>query len=727
MIDTEVLDYGLGEADDDDFDETVEVDDAQLPDHRYMDRELSWLAFNQRVLELAEDPSLPVLERANFLAIFASNLDEFFMVRVAGLKRRIVTGLAVPTNVGRAPQDVLADISEGAHTLQLRHAQAWADLVQPALADAGIEVTRWDELGEDDRKNLYDYFQAQVFPVLMPLAVDPAHPFPYISGLSLNLAIRIRNAKTGRQEFARLKVPPMLPRFVEVPRSDASAASGRARYLPLEQLIANHLGDLFPGMEILEHHTFRLTRNEDVVIEEDETENLIQALEAELLRRRFGPPIRLEVTEEMDDVTLDLLINELEVTEQEVYRLPGPLDLRGLFDLSRIDRPELHYPAHVPVTAAAFQPAEQNGRADLFAAIRKADVLVHHPYESFTTSVVAFLEQAARDPHVLAIKQTLYRTSGDSPIVQALIDAAERGKQVLALVEVKARFDEAANIVWARKLEKAGVHVVYGLVGLKTHCKLLHVIREEDGMLRSYSHIGTGNYNPKTSRLYEDFGLFTADEQVGRDLTRLFNELSGYAIEKKFKRLLVAPLHLRKGLLRLIDKERRNAQDGKPAHIRIKVNSMVDEQIIDALYRASAAGVRVDVWVRGICSLKVGLDGVGDNITVRSILGRYLEHSRIFAFANDGDPQVYIGSADMMHRNLDRRVEALVRVVAPAHVKELVDLFDVAMSDETSSWHLEPTGDWVRHHVSESGTPLVDLQERTMTQIQRRRRARAVR
>ena len=725
MIDTEVLDYGLGEADDDDFDETVEVDDAQLPDHRYMDRELSWLAFNQRVLELAEDPSLPVLERANFLAIFASNLDEFFMVRVAGLKRRIVTGLAVPTNVGRAPQDVLADISEGAHTLQLRHAQAWADLVQPALADAGIEVTRWDELGEDDRKNLYDYFQAQVFPVLMPLAVDPAHPFPYISGLSLNLAIRIRNAKTGRQEFARLKVPPMLPRFVEVPRSDASAASGRARYLPLEQLIANHLGDLFPGMEILEHHTFRLTRNEDVVIEEDETENLIQALEAELLRRRFGPPIRLEVTEEMDDVTLDLLINELEVTEQEVYRLPGPLDLRGLFDLSRIDRPELHYPAHVPVTAAAFQPAEQNGRADLFAAIRKADVLVHHPYESFTTSVVAFLEQAARDPHVLAIKQTLYRTSGDSPIVQALIDAAERGKQVLALVEVKARFDEAANIVWARKLEKAGVHVVYGLVGLKTHCKLLHVIREEDGMLRSYSHIGTGNYNPKTSRLYEDFGLFTADEQVGRDLTRLFNELSGYAIEKKFKRLLVAPLHLRKGLLRLIDKERRNAQDGKPAHIRIKVNSMVDEQIIDALYRASAAGVRVDVWVRGICSLKVGLDGVGDNITVRSILGRYLEHSRIFAFANDGDPQVYIGSADMMHRNLDRRVEALVRVVAPAHVRELVDLFDVAMSDETSSWHLEPAGDWVRHHVSESGTPLVDLQERTMTQIQRRRRARA--
>jgi polyphosphate kinase len=721
MIDTEVLDSGLGDADDD-FDAAVEVYDSQLPEHRYLDRELSWLAFNQRVLELAEDPAVPLLERTNFLAIFASNLDEFFMVRVAGLKRRIMTGLAVPTNVGRSPQDVLTDISGDAHALQLRHAAAWKNLVQPELAEAGISVVAWGDLSDDERRNLYDYFQAQVFPVLMPLAVDPAHPFPYISGLSLNLAIRIRNARTGRQEFARLKVPPMLPRFVPLPSTDAGA-----RYLPLEELISNNLGDLFPGMEVLSHHTFRLTRNEDVVIEEDETENLIQALEAELLRRRFGPPIRLEVTDEMDDVTLDLLINELDITEQEVYRLPGALDLRGLFGLGRIDRPELRYPAHVPTTATAFQPAEQNGRADLFAAIRKGDVLVHHPYESFNTSVVAFLEQAARDPHVLAIKQTLYRTSGDSPIVEALIDAAENGKQVLALVEVKARFDEAANIVWARKLEKAGVHVVYGLVGLKTHCKLLHVIREEDGMLRSYSHIGTGNYNPKTSRLYEDFGLFTADEQVGRDLTRLFNELSGYAIEKKFKRLLVAPLHLRKGLLRHIDKERRNALAGKPAHIRIKVNSMVDEQIVDALYRASQAGVRVDVWVRGICSLRTDLEGVSDNITVRSILGRYLEHSRIFAFANDGDPQVYIGSADMMHRNLDRRVEALVRVTAPAHVKELIGLFDAAMSDTTSSWHLGPAGVWTRHSVDDDGKPLSDLQEKTMIQIQRRRRARAVR
>ncbi|WP_341997765.1 RNA degradosome polyphosphate kinase [Microbacterium sp. LWH7-1.2] len=721
MIEPEVLDAGLGDADDDDFD-LSEVFDSQLPDHRYLDRELSWLAFNQRVLELAEDPNLPTLERANFLAIFASNLDEFFMVRVAGLKRRIVTGLALPTNVGRSPADVLADISAEAHKLQLRHAEAWTSLVKPAMAQARIQVVSYESLDQAEREALYDYFQAQVFPVLMPLAVDPAHPFPYISGLSLNLAIRIRSARTGRQEFARLKVPPMLPRFVELPPVD-----GTVRYLPLEDLISNHLDDLFPGMEVLDHHAFRLTRNEDVAIEEDETENLIQALEAELLRRRFGPPIRLEITDDMDDVTLDLLIKELDITAQEVYRLPGPLDLRGLFDLARIDRPDLHYKPHLPTTALAFQPGDNNERPDIFAAIRKGDVLVHHPYESFATSVQAFLEQAAKDPHVLAIKQTLYRTSGDSPIVEALIDAAEAGKQVLALVEIKARFDEANNILWARKLEKAGVHVVYGLVGLKTHCKLALVIREENGVLRSYSHVGTGNYNPKTSRIYEDFGLFTADDQVGRDLTRLFNELSGYAIEKKFKRILVAPLHLRKGLLRLIDKERRNALAGKPASVRIKVNSIVDEQIIDALYRASQAGVKVEVCVRGICSLKPGVAGMSENITVRSVLGRYLEHSRIFAFHNDGDPIVYIGSADMMHRNLDRRVEALVRVSTPAHIKEVNDLFTLSMSDSTSSWHLQPDGEWTRHSRDDEDKPLVDLQDRTMNNVQRRRRARAVR
>ncbi|WP_193596679.1 RNA degradosome polyphosphate kinase [Microbacterium sp. YJN-G] len=720
MIEPALADAGLGDAEDDDFD-AHEAPDADLPDHRYHDRELSWLAFNQRVLELAEDASLPELERANFLAIFASNLDEFFMVRVAGLKRRILTGLAIPTNVGRAPADVLSDISAEAHALQLRHADVWTHQVRPALSDAGIEIAEWHELTDAERNTLGDYFQAQVFPVLMPLAVDPAHPFPYISGLSLNLAIRIRNARTGRQDFARLKVPPMLPRFVEVPGSGEIL-----RYIRLEELIANHLDDLFPGMEVLDHHAFRLTRNEDVEIEEDESENLIQALEAELLRRRFGPPIRLEITDDMDDVTLELLIKELDITDQEVYRLPGPLDLRGLFDLARIDRPDLRYPPHLPTTAVAFQPGDSNERPDIFKAIGRADVLVHHPYESFATSVQAFLEQAARDPQVLAIKQTLYRTSGDSPIVQALIDAAEAGKSVLALVEVKARFDEANNIVWARKLEKAGVHVVYGLVGLKTHCKLALVIREEDGVLRHYSHVGTGNYNPKTSRIYEDFGLFTADPQIGKDLTRLFNELSGYAIEKKFKRLLVAPLHLRKGLLRHIDNERRNAEAGRPARVRIKVNSMVDEQIIDALYRASMAGVKVEVWVRGICSLRVDLPGVSDNITVRSILGRYLEHSRIFSFENDGNPIVYIGSADMMHRNLDRRVEALVRLSSPDHIRELHDLFDLAMDPNTSSWHLVGGGVWERAGDAD-GEPLLDMQDRTMSLVQQRRRKRTVR
>ena len=705
---------------DDDF-EPFDLEGApELPAERYLDRELSWLAFNQRVLELAEDPLQPVLERANFLAIFASNLDEFFMVRVAGLKRRIDTGLAVPTNVGRSPVDVLDDISRAAHELQERHAAAYQELVRPALAEQGIRVVRWTELADEERARLREYFSLQIFPVLMPLAVDPAHPFPYISGLSLNLSVRVRNTKTGRQEFARVKVPQMLPRFVAVGTGDGS---DDGRYLTLEDLIANHLGDLFPGMEIVEHHVFRVTRNEDVEVEEDETENLIQALEKELRRRRFGPPIRLEVTDDMDDVTLGLLVRELDITEREVYRLPAPLDLGGLFDLARIDRPELHYPPRVPTTHPQLQPSEPNRPADIFKAVSRRDVLLHHPYESFSTSVVAFLEQAAADPDVLAIKQTLYRTSGDSPIVEALIDAAEAGKQVLALVEIKARFDEQANISWARKLEKAGVHVVYGLVGLKTHCKLALVIRQEKGGLRHYSHIGTGNYNPKTSRIYEDLGLLTADDQVGKDLTRLFNELSGYAIEKKFKRLLVAPLHLRKGLLKLIQAETRAAEAGRPSRIRIKVNSMVDEAIIDALYRASNAGVPVEVWVRGICSLRPGIPGLSENITVRSILGRYLEHSRIFSFLGDGDPQVYIGSADMMHRNLDRRVEALVRLVDPEHLLEIESLFDRGMDERTSSWHLDGEGVWTRHSLDTDGRPLEDLQNSLMQQMAQRPRS----
>ena len=714
------VDGGVGGDFADDYDETTSIDDGTLPSDRYLDRELSWLHFNQRVLELAENPTVPLLERVNFLAIFASNLDEFFMVRVAGLKRRIVTGLAVPTNTGRVPAEVLASINSLAFELQLRHTRAFHDLVKPALDEASIHVESWADLNDTDRSRVDEIFNEQIFPVLMPLAVDPAHPFPYISGLSLNLSVRVRNPKTDKIEFARLKVPTVLPRFVQLPDD----GSGNLRFLTLEDLVSNHLAELFPGMEILEHHEFRVTRNEDVEIEEDETENLIQALERELLRRRFGPPIRLEITDDMDSVTLGLLVRELGITEQEVYRLPAPLDLGGLFEIAKIDRPSLKYPKHVPVTPVQLQPAEPNTAPDIFASIRAQDILVHHPYESFATSVQAFLEQAAKDPNVLAIKQTLYRTSGDSPIVEALIDAAEAGKAVLALVEIKARFDEQNNIDWARKLEKAGVHVVYGLVGLKTHCKLALVVRQEpDGSLRSYSHVGTGNYNPKTSRIYEDLGLFTADEQVGRDLTRLFNELSGYAIEKKYKRLLVAPRYLRKGLLKLITTETKNARAGKPSGIRLKLNSIVDEAVIDALYQASAAGVPIDLVVRGICALVPGREGLSETIRVRSVLGRYLEHSRIFAFHNDGDPQVFIGSADMMHRNLDRRIEALIRLTDREHLAQIDELFDTLMSPEAASWHLNQDGTWQRHHLDGSADGLDDVQNGLMKSIADRRRS----
>ena len=713
------VETGVGGDFIDDFDEAM-PDSSDLPVERFIDRELSWLSFNQRVLELAEDPSTPLLERVKFLAIFASNLDEFFMVRVAGLKRRIMTGIAVPNNTGRSPQDVLDGISERAHELQLRHAQAFHELVKPALDAQFIHVESWSDLEEADRANLDEIFTEQIFPVLMPLAVDPAHPFPYISGLSLNLSVRIRDPRSGRVEFARLKVPPILSRFIPLPDD----GSGRMRFIPIEDLISNHVQELFPGMEVLEHHEFRVTRNEDVEIDEDESENLIQALERELLRRRFGPPIRLEITDDMDELTLELLVNELGITEQEVYRLPAPLGLNGLFQLGDIDRPDLKYPKHVPVTPVGLLPGEPTEEPDIFRSLRRGDVLVHHPYESFATSVQAFIEQAAKDPQVFAIKQTLYRTSGDSPIIESLIRAAQAGKSVLALVEVKARFDEERNITWARKLEKAGVHVVYGLVGLKTHCKLALVIRQEsDGTLGHYAHVGTGNYNPKTSRLYEDYGYFTADAEVGKEVTRLFNELSGYAIEKKFTRLLVAPRYLRKGLLKLIKQEIKNAEAGKDAYVKLKLNSLVDEVIIDALYRASQAGVKVDVWVRGICSLLPGVQGLSENITVRSVLGRYLEHSRVFVFGNAGNPTVYIGSADMMHRNLDRRIEVLVKLADPQHVNQVLDHVTRGMSDDVSSWHLGPDGTWTRVALDSVGSPLVDIQDETMHRIAKRPKA----
>jgi polyphosphate kinase len=698
--------------------ESFEVEPPYTPDHdeiaavekyddRFLDRELSWLRFNQRVLELAEDSRLPLLERARFLAIFTSNLDEFFMVRVAGLKRRIAAGVAVPAASGLMPTEVLDLILTTTRGLLERQGRAFRDEVVPALAAAGIDLVRWDDLDREEQKTCKRLFRDRVFPVLTPLAVDPAHPFPYISGLSLNLAVLIRNPRTGKEHFARVKVPPIFARFVPV---------GNQRFVPLEDVIGAHLKRLFPGMEVLEVHTFRVTRNEDLEVEEDDAENLLAALEKELLRRRFGPPVRLEVEESIAPQVLALLVSELGVSEAEVFRLSGPLDLRGLHDIADLPRQELKYPAFLPATHLRLAEVESAAPVDVFKATRRQDVLLHHPYDSFATSVQRFLEQAAADPHVLAIKQTLYRTSGDSPIIDALVDAAEAGKQVLVIVEIKARFDEEANIRWARKLEQAGCHVVYGLVGLKTHCKLSMVVRDEPAGIRRYTHIGTGNYNPKTSRQYEDLGLLTTNDRIGEDVAHLFNNLSGWSRNATYDELLVAPDSIRTGLVDQIHQEVAHHQAGRPARIRFKANSVVDEAVIDALYLASQAGVPVELLVRGICALRPGVPGLSETVTVRSILGRFLEHSRIFWFENGGEPNAWIGSADMMHRNLDRRVEVLVRLPAEDSVRQVERLLDLAFAPTTTAWELDSAGEWQRNdgatHLHEA---LIEAQRRRRT------------
>ena len=716
-----------GSADDgpDDLDmiahESFDVDppyDLAAPDlepDRFLDREVSWLHFNARVLELAEDEALPLLERVRFLAIFASNLDEFFMVRVAGLKRRIDAGLAVRSVSGLMPRQVLEQIWRTTSELLARQAELFRDVIVPSLAKENIELVRWDDLTRDEQKQCKKLFKDRVFPVLTPLAVDPAHPFPYISGLSLNIAVLVRNPKSGKEHFARVKVPPIFERFVPV---------GNQRFVPLEDVIGEHLKRLFPGMEVIGAHTFRVTRNEDLEVEEDDAENLLAALEKGLLRRRFGPPVRLEVEESIDWHILDLLVSELDISEAEVVRLPGPLDLTGLHDIADLDRAELKYPAFVPSTHTQLAEVESASPVDVFEALNRNDVLLHHPYDSFSTSVQRFIEQAADDPHVLALKQTLYRTSGDSPIIEALIDAAEAGKQVLVLVELKARFDESANIRWARKLEHAGCHVVYGLVGLKTHCKLAMVVRDEGDGIRRYVHIGTGNYNPKTARMYEDYGLLTANEGIGEDVAHLFNNLSGFSRNASYENLLVAPDSARSGIIDRIKRERENHAQGSPARIRIKANSIVDEAVIDELYRASIAGVPVDLLTRGICAVKPGVPGLSETIRVRSILGRFLEHSRVFWFENGGEPEAWIGSADLMHRNLNRRIEALVQLPGSEQVVEVGRLLDRAFDDGTSSWWLTACGTWERHHLDAEGAPLRDLQE---SQIAANRRRRAIR
>ena len=664
---------------------TAPAVDNALPDDRYLNRELSWLDFNARVLALAADTSLPLLERAKFLAIFASNLDEFYMVRVAGLKRRDEMGLSVRSADGLSPREQLRRISERTQQIASRHAHVFLDSVRPSLADEGILIVTWAELDDAERDRLSTYFHEQVFPVLTPLAVDPAHPFPFVSGLSLNLAITVKHPDDGGQHFARIKVPDNVDRFVALDTRD-----GALRFLPMEELISAFLTVLFPGLEIVEHHAFRITRNADFEVEEDRDEDLLQALERELARRRFGSPVRLEVADDMTENMLELLLRELDVNPGDVVEVPGLLDLSSLWQIYGVDRPALKDPPFVPATPPAF--GERETPKSIFATLRDGDVLVHHPYDSFSTTVQRFIEQAAADPNVLAIKQTLYRTSGDSPIVNALIDAASAGKQVVALVEIKARFDEQANIKWARALEQAGVHVVYGLIGLKTHCKTCLVVRREGSAIRRYCHVGTGNYNPKTARLYEDVGLLTAAPDIGADLTDLFNSLTGYSRKDSYRNLLVAPQGVRRGIIERIEREAVATRAGGEGRIRLKANALVDEQVIDALYRASQAGVKVEVVVRGICALRPGVPGYSENIVVRSILGRFLEHSRIIHFR--AIDEFWIGSADMMHRNLDRRVEVMAEVKDPRLKAQLDEMFESTMNPETRCWELGADAGW---------------------------------
>ncbi len=641
----------------------------------YLNRELSAVDYFDRILALAEDPKQQPLERAKYLAIFASLLDEFFQVRVAGLKDQLAAGLSGTGPDGLSPSDQLKAISSAVERLVEREAKAYLGDIAPSLAAHGVRFVEWDSLNEEDWLHLDSVFDERIFPVLTPLAVDPGHPFPYISNLSLNLAVMVRDPVSGERRFARVKVPPLLPRFVVMPDGE--------RFIPLEQVIAAHLDELFPGMEIEAHSAFRVTRNADLTLEEEEADDLLSAVEMELRRRRFGRAVRLEVSPSTSAEIRNLLLRELELGADELYEVEGPIDLTGLWVVHGLDRPDLKDDVWMPMTQPGLATATDEP-VDLFSLLRERDVLVHHPYDSFTTSVEAFIGQAAIDPHVLAIKQTLYRTSGDSPIVKSLIRASERGKQVAALVELKARFDEQANIAWARALEEAGVHVVYGLVGLKTHSKTALVVRQEVDGIRRYCHVGTGNYNSSTARNYEDVGLLSGDPELGADLSDLFNFLTGYSRAVTYRRLLLAPGALRTRILELIERER---MAGRAGRIIMKMNSLVDQQIIDALYAASMAGVRIDLVVRSICCLRPGVPDVSENIRVRSIVGRYLEHSRIFYFGS-GD-EYYIGSADMMPRNLDRRVEAVVPVLDPELQGRLREILEVDLSDDCLAWELD--------------------------------------
>lgn len=665
-----------------------EGDDPDLTSPElYTNRELSWLDFNERVLAQARDARIPLIERLRFLAITANNLDEFFMVRVSALKRLVAAGAMGRTPDGMTAQDQLTAIDGRCSRMLADMSDLWLSELAPAMKEEGLAVLSWDQIDSATQEHLRDYFRDEIYPVLTPLAVDPAHPFPYLSNLSLNLAVMLRDPEEERELFARVKVPQtLLHRFVRLPNSSET--------IPLEDLVAAHLDMLFPGMEILEWHAFRVTRDADIEFEEDQAEDLMDEIEAGLRTRRFRDVVRVTVAPSMPDRIRDMLARELEVSPEELYTVPGPQGLADLFDLASVsERPDLEFAPWQPQTPALLLDSEGEP-VDIFGLIRNRDVLVHHPYDSFGASVEEFIRQAVADPDVLAIKQTLYRTTENSEIMRGLVRAAESGKQVVVVVEIKARFDEERNIQWARRLEASGAHVGYGLVGLKTHAKAALVVRKEPGGIRRYVHLGTGNYNAKTAGLYEDFGLFTCDEALGADVSDLFNFLTGYSRQREFRSLLTAPYVLREGISSRIQREIDNARAGRPARMILKLNSLVDARLIRQMYEASRSGVEIDLIVRGICCLRPGLPGLSDRIRVRSIIGRFLEHSRIYMFHNDGSEEYLIGSADLMPRNLDRRVESIFPVQDPAIQTRLRELLDVELADNRQAWVLHADDTW---------------------------------
>ena len=699
----------------------------------YFNRELSWIEFNRRVLQEAIDPRTPLLERLKFLSIFSSNLDEFFMVRVASLNDQAEAGGQKLSADGKTPQEQLSIVLTGVRPIITQQHQHFHQILRPELAVHGIHLLDYIDLSQEQRTYLHEYFESQVFPVLTPLAVDPSHPFPYISNLSLSLVVVIKDPETQEEHVARLKVPEMLSRFVQLPTEtyptpsvsfEASLEGTHSNAeksvpavwagVPLEQVIAHNLESLFPGMQILEYYPFRITRNAGLDFEEDEADDLMLAIEQELRKRRVGRSVvRMEVEASMPESVRSLLMEEMDITPTELYEIDGLLCLRDLISFLALPLPHLKDTPWKPTTHPALRRALESDvddplserEDDFFSVLRRQDVLLHHPYQSFTTSVQRFIEEAAYDINVLAIKMTLYRTSGDSPIIQALITAAERGKQVVALVELKARFDEENNIIWAKKLESAGVHVVYGLAGLKTHTKIVLVVRREGVQMKRYVHVGTGNYNPKTARLYTDVGLLSSRESLGADITELFNYITGYSRQTQYRKLLVAPVNLRDRMIALIQRETCHQRSGRSSRIVAKMNALVDPQIIQALYEASMAGVKIDLIIRGVCCLRPGVSGVSENIRVMSVIGRFLEHSRIFYFHNNGEEEIFIGSADWMTRNLDRRVEAIAPVESPELIRDLQEILGILLSDDRQGWDLQPDGHYQQRSSQGTSQP----------------------